>query len=191
MPKLMPVAVTELAAAFGRRPAFMTFVIDGRKYSTARKKTPFILKALSEGAAAHGRVTITVNRVSFADERGTVFQTLAPLPSVITGVTLGLYRSRTRELGIGWQTKCRYTLAVTLRTPTATFTSLNTDLRVVAALVAWTRAYQLELTDPLQLATWSTSRLLNLTVAEFEALTRGTAYFQWCQTIGTPLSTES
>ncbi|RRK09768.1 hypothetical protein D1831_10960 [Lactiplantibacillus garii] len=187
MPKLMPVAVTNIAANIADRPAYMTFVIANQKYSTARKRTPFILKALSEGAAAHGRVTITTNRVSLADEYGHVFQTLAPLPDVITAVQLGLMRSKTREIGPRRQTKARYTLTVALVTPRATYRCLNTELSVLPALLTWVHDYHLTLVDPLGLAN-SSFDLPHLTNAQFETLTRDTPYFAWCQTIGSQLN---
>ena len=68
MQKLMPVAVTNIADNITHQPAYMTIVLNDHKYSTARKKTPFILKALNEGAAAHGRLTITPSRLSLADQ---------------------------------------------------------------------------------------------------------------------------
>ncbi|WP_318766445.1 hypothetical protein [Lactiplantibacillus carotarum] len=183
MSKLIPIAVTDIATNIQQYPAFMSIVINDRKYSTARKRTPFILKALSEGAAAHGRLTITTNRLSLADEYGQTFQTLAPLASVITSVDLGLFRSRIREIGPNRRTKARYTLVVKLVTPTTTYQLFNTDLAVIAPLVAWTRAYGLSLGDPLQLATTSFD-LTRLTIPEFESLTRGTDAFAWCQTVG-------
>ncbi|AUI79042.1 hypothetical protein [Lactiplantibacillus pentosus] len=183
MQKPMPVAVTNIAGNITHQPAYMTIVLNDHKYSTARKKTPFILKALNEGAAAHGRLTITPSRLSLADERGQVFQTLAPTSATITDVQLGLYRSIVRQLGNGVRMKARYTLAATLMTPSASYQLLNTDLAVIAPLIAWIKDYQLHLTDPLQLAT-SDLDWLNLTTAQFEALTKGTKYFTWQQTIG-------
>ncbi len=145
MSKLIPIAVTDIATNIQQYPAFMSIVINDQKYSTARKRTPFILKALSEGAAAHGRLTITTNRLSLADEYGQTFQTLAPLASVITSVDLGLFRSRIREIGPNRRTKARYTLVVKLVTPTTTYQLFNTDLAVSAPRVAWSRAYGLSL----------------------------------------------
>ncbi|MCM2584578.1 hypothetical protein NDQ54_00550 [Lactiplantibacillus plantarum] len=183
MQKPMPVAVTNIADNITHQPAYMTIVLNDHKYSTARKKTPFILKALNEGAAAHGRLTITPSRLSLADERGTVFQTLAPIPTVITDVELGLYRSIVRQLGNGVRMKSRYTLAVTLTSDTATYQMLNTDLSVLKPLLAWITDFHLHLTDSLQLAT-SDIDWPNLTADQFEALTKGTPYFAWQQTIG-------
>ncbi|TBX45040.1 hypothetical protein EUZ87_06100 [Lactiplantibacillus paraplantarum] len=183
MQKPMPVAVTNIAGNITHQLAYMTIVLNDHKYSTARKKTPFILKALNEGAAAHGRLTITPSRLSLADERGQVFQTLAPTPTVITDVQLGLYRSIVRQLGNGVRMKARYTLAVTLTSDTAAYQMLNTDLAVLRPLLAWIADFHLHLTDSLHLATgdldWP-----NLTADQFEALTKGTPYFAWQQTIG-------
>ena len=181
MPKLVPVTVTNIATHISQRPAYMTLVINGQKYSTARKQTPFILKALSEGAAAHGRVTMTTNRVSLADEYGHVFQTLAPLASVITMVKVGLMRSKVHEIGPVRRIKPRYTLMIDLVTPSATYRLLNTALNGLPALVAWVQDYHLTLVDPLNLAGHD---LTQLTEPVFEAMTSGTPYFAWCQTIG-------
>ncbi|MFB9770008.1 hypothetical protein [Lactiplantibacillus modestisalitolerans] len=188
MQKLMPIAVTDIATNIARQPAFMTIVLNQHKYSTARKKTPFILKALNEGAAAHGRLTIAPNRLTLADEYGVTFQTLLPVPTAITGVRLGLYRAKVHQLGPGARHHAHYRLMLTLATPSATYRLLNTDLSVIPALVAWAQEFSLALEDPLNLAaqTWDWRQL---TVPQFEQLTRGTAYFAWNQTIGAPLGT--
>lgn len=189
MQKLMSIAVTNIAGNITAQPAFMTIVINDHKYSTARKRTPFILKALNEGAAAHGRLTITANRVSFADEKNRVFQTLAPTPVAITSVTLGLHRTMVNQLGAAAWFKARYTLIVTIQTPSATYRLLNTDLKVVPALIKWTQDYHLTLNDPLHLSQ-NDFDLTTLTIDQFEAMTKGTPYFAWCQTIGAPIKSD-
>ncbi|CAM3079262.1 hypothetical protein LAPL110952_02785 [Lactiplantibacillus plajomi] len=184
MTKLLPVAVTAIGERMPQTAAYMTFVVNGQKFSTARKHTPFILKALSAGAAAHGRVTISTNQLQLADEAGRVFQSFALFSGAIVSLDLGLWHSQRREFGPrGHHAAWRYTLEITLVTSSGSFRCLNTDLTLLPALLAWARAYRITVNDPLALALRARG-LPRLTEAQFDQLTRGTPYNARCQTIG-------
>ncbi|WP_048000591.1 hypothetical protein [Lactiplantibacillus herbarum] len=189
MKKITPVTVTDIADNLAHQPTFMSIKIGDQQYSTAPKPVSRMFKLLNEGAAMHGQLTITPGRLSFADEKGQEFQSLAPTSNVITGVQIVLYRSLMDQPGFGLQMDPRFTVALTLTTTTATYQLLNTNLTVIPALLAWTREFQLALSDPLHLMTseldWS-----QLTAAQFEELTKDTPYFDWQQAIGVPIKAE-
>jgi len=189
MEKIMAVTVTDIADNLAHQPTFMSIEIGNQQYSTAPKRVPMMLKILNEGAAAHGQLTITPGRLSFADEQGQEFQSLAPTSNMITGVQISLYRSMMHQLGVGVRVKPRFTVALTLTTTAATYQLLNTDLTVIPVLLAWTQEFQLKLSDPLHLMT-SELDWAQLTAPQFETLTKDTPYFAWQQAIGVPIKAE-
>jgi len=190
MKKITPVTVTDIADNLAHQPTFMSIKIGGQQYSTAPKAVSRLFDLSNKGAAVHGQLTITPGRLSFADEKGQEFQSLAPTSNMITGVQIVLYRSLMQQAsGFGIKMDPRFTLALTLTTTTATYHLLNTNLTVIPALLAWTREFQLALSDPLHLMTseldWS-----QLTASQFEELTKDTPYFDWQQAIGVPIKAE-
>lgn len=141
------ITMKNIAANLTTHPTFMAIELKGNRYPKAQPKTNALGKVLMYSSFVSGTLTIGTS-MTFADEKQAIF---AEVPiAELTRVEVGIYHSLAGIKGM-LPFEAQLTVNVVLTTPTATYDLLNTDLQLVPAILAWVKANNISLSDPLKL----------------------------------------
>ncbi|VDG18976.1 hypothetical protein [Lactobacillus pentosus] [Lactiplantibacillus mudanjiangensis] len=178
------VTVADVATNLEHQLTFMDITLNEQTYPKPKpKQHGFLAKALNHDPFAVGKLTITPGRLTLADEHGAEFCSFGP--TMINGLTIGIYHSVTNDYGPIVKFKDRLTVNLEIDTSAATYHLLNDDLTVIPALLVWAQDYQLTVKDPMKLRDLPVDTVwADVTATQVKAWAAGTPYAKEFQISG-------